>query len=214
MSIGKAEKAKTVFPPRRPVRVINTRTSQKKPKRTCTRNLRPVGNFRYVDDIPYLDEVLNMHENKLQSDTICHKQKDQKTNNSDTVYLLDYGLASKYLLSTGEHREFCTDERRAHAGTVLFCSRDAHKGVPSRRSDLESLAYNMVYWLTGSLPWLDVVGQPEEVEKKKTRCFRNLKSFLELSFNNDYPKVLLEFFNYLNELQFEVCYFLVGIKCM
>nr|XP_023023404.1 casein kinase I homolog 3-like [Leptinotarsa decemlineata] len=122
---------------------------------------------------------------------------------SDRVFLLDYGLASKYLLSNGEHKEFCPDQRRAHAGTVLFCSRDAHKGVLSRRSDLESLAYNIVYWLTGSLPWIEDLEQPLDVEKKKNRCFSNLKSFLELSFNSDFPSFVLEYCEYLNRLQFE-----------
>ncbi|KAJ8942067.1 hypothetical protein NQ318_004092 [Aromia moschata] len=199
--LGKRPRHKIV-PLRRTGRIIGTRSSQKRPRKTCTRSLRPVGTITYVDDIPYLEEVLNMHEKKYNNnfvDLSKPKEKDQDKVNTDEVYLLDYGLASKYLLSNGEHREFCTDERRAHAGTVLFCSRDAHKGVPSRRSDLESLAYNMVYWLTGSLPWIDDVEQPESVEKKKNRCFTNLKSFLEFCFRCDYPVILLEYFNYLND---------------
>lgn len=124
--------------------------------RTCRHNLRPVANLRYVDDIPYLEEVLNEFEHRKSKKTRSESEPDTLTESEcttpfkgDKVYLLDYGLASKFLLSNGEHREFDSDQRRAHAGTVLFCSRDAHKGIPSRRSDLESLAYNMIYWLTG-----------------------------------------------------------------
>lgn len=111
---------------------------------------------------------MNIHEKKKRYKDKKPEQIKHKEQMIEHVYLLDYGLASKYILSNGEHREFCTDERRAHAGTTLFCSRDAHKGMVSRRSDLESLAYNMIYWLTGSLPWIDDLAEPEEVEKKKS----------------------------------------------
>lgn len=203
--LGKQMKKHTVSPVRRPTRVIRTRSNQNKIKKPCIRNLRPVGSINYSEDIPYFDEVLNTYDKQSNRDTSLSKQKKENTYTSDQVYLLDYGLASKYLLVNGEHREFCRDERRAHAGTVLFCSRDAHKGVPSRRSDLESLAYNMIYWLTGSLPWLDDVEQPDVVEKRKIKCFNNLKFFLEICFNNDHPDFLLEYFNYLSRLNFEVC---------
>ncbi|XP_072375582.1 serine/threonine-protein kinase VRK1-like isoform X1 [Diabrotica undecimpunctata] len=175
-----------------------------------TRNLRPLSAVNYVDDIPYLEEVLDIYERKkspadfLSDDSAYSSDEMPETENNDLnqVYLVDFGLASKFLQSNGEHKEFSPDERKAHAGTVLFCSRDAHKGIPSRRSDLESLAYNMVYWLTGTLPWIEDLEQPGEVEKKKIRCFRNIKCFLDLCFNNNFPRFVLEYFEYLDKLQF------------
>ncbi|CAG9824248.1 unnamed protein product [Phaedon cochleariae] len=197
-----------------PSRLRYTHPSKKGSSRTpitpikrSRRNLRSSGTVNYIDDIPYLDEVLDRHDEKHRTVLLDIPSNSEIKNGdkmSDHVYLLDYGLASKYLLSNGDHKEYCTDQRRAHAGTVLFCSRDAHKGVPSRRSDLETLAYNMLYWLTGSLPWSDYLDQPLEVEKKKTRCFRNLNSFLELSFQrNDFPNFVKVYFEYINSLQFE-----------
>lgn len=58
------------------------------------------------------------------------------------------------------------DARRAHDGTMEYTSRDGHTGAHWRRSDLESLGYNMVHWLTGTLPWLDNVSNGELVEVK------------------------------------------------
>nr|CAI5837999.1 unnamed protein product [Callosobruchus analis] len=171
-----------------------SRMACRKPRK-CHRNVKPV---TYIDDIPFLDEVLGDYESATESTRI------KKTNvEYNHVFLLDYGLATKYILTNGEHKEFCTDERRAHVGTMLFCSRDAHKGVLSRRSDLETLAYNMVYWLTGTLPWINDLDRPEEVEKKKARCLNNLTSFLQLCFNLEYPHFLYDYINYLNKLQFE-----------
>lgn len=111
---------------------------------------------------------------------------------------MDFGLASKYRLSTGEHKN-CEDERKAHAGTLLFCSRDAHKGIQSRRSDLESLAYNMVYWLSGSLPWIDDLENPEMMQRKKRLCFLDISGFLYFCMS-DPPRILKDFFQYIKGL--------------
>lgn len=143
--------------------------------------LRPNGNLKYYD---------------LTDKKLVRKEADQ-------VYLLDYGLASKYLQSNGNHKGFCSDERKAHAGTILFCSLDAHKGAQSRRSDLESLGYNMIYWLTSKLPWMDDTDEPDLVHKKKQKCLMNLDEFLNSCFTNGYPGFLYEYFKYLVELNFE-----------
>lgn len=123
--------------------------------------------------------------------------------NKDHVYLLDYGLACKYLASDGTHKQICIDERKAHAGTILFCSRDAHKGITSRRSDLESLGYNIIYWLTGTLPWENDVDTPEIVEKKKQKAMANIEYFLSCCFLN-YPKFLLKYFQFIHKLNCQV----------
>ncbi|RZC38781.1 serine/threonine-protein kinase VRK1, partial [Asbolus verrucosus] len=156
----------------------------------CTKNLRPLSVVNYIDDIPDFDKMIAAGLDKQE----CTR---------DQVYLLDYGLASKFLTSNGEHKPFCVDERKAHAGTILFCSRDAHKGVPSRRSDLESLGYNMIYWLTGNLPWSNDIDNPEIVDKKKQKSMADIEYFLKTCFVADYPRFLFDYFWYLQKLQFQ-----------
>lgn len=85
---------------------------------------------------------------------------------------------------------------------MLFCSRDAHKGAQSRRSDLECLAYNMVYWLSGFLPWQEDLQDANLVDEKKQRCMDNVIVFLKRCLG-DYPIFLLDFFEYLKKLTFE-----------
>lgn len=175
-----------------PVRTI-MRYEGSLPLRTCkiqkliNRNLRLNDRLKSIGHIVLEKEVVK--ENALNS------------NSCDQLYLLDYGLASKYLGNKG-HREYDRDERKAHAGTLLFCSLDAHIGSQSRRSDLECLGYNMIYWLTGSLPWMDNIEDPIIVEKIKKRCLYDLKVFLNKCFNQ-YPKFLYDYFKYLGELEFE-----------
>lgn len=170
----------------------------RRPKRR--HNLRQLEKKNYKDEIPYWNELRNIFE-----DGFVSKRCDSKSTVSevkcDELYLIDYGLAAKYRLSNGQHRECCDDERKAHAGTLMFCSRDAHKGITSRRSDLESLGYNMIYWLTGSLPWAEATEEASLVETKKNKCFSQLNSFLNFCFNGDCPNFLLEYFSYCNKLQ-------------
>lgn len=138
---------------------------------------------------------------QLRNETVPLKIRNHENKEANQVYLVDYGLATKYLHSNNTHKEYCTDERKAHAGTILFCSIDAHKGAQSRRSDLESLGYNIIYWLTGDLPWRCNLDNPELIEKKKIKCLSNLEDFLVVAFNN-YPKFIYDYFLNLRKLKF------------
>lgn len=47
--------------------------------------------------------------------------------------------------------------------------------VPTMRGDLEILAYNMLQWLAGSLPWEDRLGEPKAVQAAKEAFMKNVK---------------------------------------
>ncbi|EFJ40321.1 histone kinase [Volvox carteri f. nagariensis] len=76
------------------------------------------------------------------------------TNRSKRLYLVDLGLAMKYRDSRyGGHVKY--DQRPDDfRGTVRYASVHAHLGrTSSRRDDLESLAYTLIFLLKGRLPW-------------------------------------------------------------
>ncbi|KAI6144324.1 kinase-like protein [Pisolithus tinctorius] len=82
------------------------------------------------------------------------------TASSHLVNVIDFGLARRYRDPlTGEHVPWRRErgehgERRHGVGTSLFASLNAHRGIEcSRRDDLESLAYMLIYFLRGTLPW-------------------------------------------------------------
>eukprot|EP00271_Cylindrocystis_brebissonii_P002201 TRINITY_DN1260_c0_g1_i1.p1 TRINITY_DN1260_c0_g1~~TRINITY_DN1260_c0_g1_i1.p1 ORF type:complete len:901 (-),score=190.50 TRINITY_DN1260_c0_g1_i1:111-2813(-) len=70
------------------------------------------------------------------------------------LYLVDLGLATRWKdVGTGRHVEY--DQRPdIFRGTVRYASVHAHLGrTGSRRDDLESLAYTLLFLLRGRLPW-------------------------------------------------------------
>lgn len=125
-------------------------------------------------------------------------------NHSGQVYLLDYGLASKYVDRLGQHKEYRQDLRKAHDGTIEYTSRDAHIGAHSRRGDMEILGYNMLQWVCSRLPWEDDLSDPEKVAEQKRECMSNIPHFLRLCFPNDEPpSVLVWYLKYVAGLGFD-----------
>lgn len=127
------------------------------------------------------------------------------SNEDDHVHIIDYGLATKFVDTNGEHRPFCMDQRRAHDGTIEFTSRDAHFGAHSRRSDLECFGYNLIYWSQGYLPWKDekLKDQPEIVHRLKEIFMTDVKEMLKLLYGKEVPKYLGEFMHYVGQLEFD-----------
>ena len=116
---------------------------------------------------------------------------------SSDVYLVDFGLCVKY--RNGEkHKEYKADPRKAHDGTIEYLSRDAHIGCTSRRSDLEVLGFNLVHWLTGSLPWLSLTASPAKVQAAKVEYFSDLNKNI-----SKLPKPVQQFLKLVTVMQFE-----------
>jgi serine/threonine protein kinase len=88
---------------------------------------------------------------------------------SDTVYLIDFGLSKEYRdPNTYKHIPFKTNI--GLTGTASFASINSHLGLElGRRDDLESLAYVLIYFLRGDLPWLGLSSEPRNILKRKQR---------------------------------------------
>ena len=117
------------------------------------------------------------------------------------IYIIDFGLAKKFMSSrTGKHAKFVINKK--WSGTSRFASANSLRGVAqSRRDDLESLCYLLLYLMKGNLPWDNVYGINENEE---ILLIYKIKKYMkpELLFMN-LPKETAEFFNYCKKLEFE-----------
>jgi casein kinase 1 len=75
-----------------------------------------------------------------------------------SLWLVDFGLAKKYIREDGTHIPY--REGKKYIGTPRYMSLHTHNGVEtSRRDDMESLGYALVYLAqTSILPWSKVSG--------------------------------------------------------
>ena len=76
-----------------------------------------------------------------------------KDNTEKTIYLIDFGLAKRY---RDEYTQIHIPlkENRNLTGTARYASCNAHNGLEqSRRDDMESIAYVILYFFRKKLPW-------------------------------------------------------------
>jgi len=117
-----------------------------------------------------------------------------------TVFLIDFGLSTRFVDSKHNHIAFVTGKRLI--GTPWYCSINAHDGAElSRRDDLESLFYVMLYLLRGNLPWQKVVAKDFN---SHNAAIRDLKAGEEMrAVLRDVPAPLAQFYHHSRSLGFE-----------
>ncbi|XP_063224512.1 serine/threonine-protein kinase VRK1 [Bacillus rossius redtenbacheri] len=119
-----------------------------------------------------------------------------KKGSENQVFLVDFGLA-----------EMCTkakekpDPKKAHNGTVEYTSRDAHKGVVGKRGDFEILAYNLLHWMSGKLPWENSIADCVKLAALKEEYMSDVPKLMKACFGSSKPPdALVKFFNYVVKL--------------
>ena len=86
---------------------------------------------------------------------------------SNNVYLIDFGLAKKYRSMT-TLIQYPMVKKNKLTGTARYASINALKGYEhSRRDDLESVGYILIYFLRGKLPWQRINAKTKEEKYKK-----------------------------------------------
>ena len=121
--------------------------------------------------------------------------------NNNLLYLIDFGLAKKYReYNNSKHYEI--NEEKRLIGTARFASINAMNGLSqSRRDDLESLGYVLIYFLKGKLPWQNLLIKNKEERYEKIRQIKNDIEIKDLC--GECPLEIGEYITYVKNLKYE-----------
>lgn len=117
------------------------------------------------------------------------------------IYLIDYGLSKEYRNpSTLAHRPLKTDKNLT--GTARYASLSTHLGYEqSRRDDLESLGFMLVYFMKGRLPWQGLKAENKFEKYAKIKKVKEETSIYKLC--EDLPNEIYLYMIHVRNLQYE-----------
>jgi serine/threonine protein kinase len=121
------------------------------------------------------------------------------------VYLIDYGLAKSYI-EPDKHKHAQFVQHKSLKGTVRYSSVNTHLGIDqSRRDDVQSLGYIILYMLLGKLPWQNLMKGHDKSEayhhimilKMKLSCTRLVETL-----HDPIKTAVLSYLLYVNALMY------------
>ncbi|CAD8063348.1 unnamed protein product [Paramecium sonneborni] len=118
----------------------------------------------------------------------------------NSIFLADFGIAKFYRDANGTHVPF--KENKSFVGTTRYASIGAHRGYElSRKDDLESIGYMIIYMYKGILPWQIY---HNVAEKEKTKIVGQIKQQTQIEeLCNDCPQEFYLYFQYVKQLEYK-----------
>jgi len=121
--------------------------------------------------------------------------------NNTKFYICDFGLSDYYLNDENETHISLT-KGHSRYGTVRYASMNNHKGyAQSRRDDLESLGFVLLYAARGNLPWQSI--RDEDRREKWTKVFEMKRNTRIEDLCENLPRVFVTYMERVRELKFE-----------
>ena len=152
--------------------------------------------YQMINVLEYIHNKHIVHRD-LKPDNFVMGLKDL----SKFLYLLDFGLAKKYRSSV-TLKQYPLINKKKLTGTARYASINALRGYEqSRRDDLESAGYVLMYFLRGSLPWQGIPGKNKDERYKKILQKKMETSAQELC--EGFPKEFEEYIEYTRAMEYE-----------
>ena len=148
-----------------------------------------------INRIEYIHSKYIIHRDIKPENFLLGKAKQK------TIYLIDYGC-SKLYMNAKKHEHIPFKEGIQNIiGTERYCSIYTHLGKEqSRRDDIESFVYVMIYLLKGKLPWMGIRAKTKREKVDKIKEKKLTVTCKELC--DDYEEVW-ELLNYAREMRYE-----------
>jgi casein kinase 1 len=152
--------------------------------------------------IEMIERIKHIHDNHyVHRDIKPENFIIEKNTNDHCIYLIDFGLAKRFRCEQ-TYIHITYKENKAMTGTARYASRNAHKGIEqSRRDDLESIAYVLIYFMKGSLPWQGLKSLKKEDKIKKIKEMKENISPQKLC--EGLPKEFVMLLEYCQNLQYD-----------
>ena len=114
------------------------------------------------------------------------------------IYLIDFGL-SKIIASDKKSNILFIKKEKIVVGTLRYISINAHLGNEQyKKDDLESLAYIMIYFIKGELPWQNMKSKTRK--EKYSKIYQMKKKMVPNELCNFLPEEMKTFLNYIVSL--------------
>ena len=150
--------------------------------------------LQMLNRIEYIHKHHYLHRD-IKPENFCIGTE-EKTN---VIYLMDFGLSKRYKNSKNfQHIPY--REGRALIGTARYVSINTHLGIePSRRDDIESIGYVLIYFLKGNLPWQGL----KDGDQKYIRIMEKKLQIPTEVLCYGLPDEFVHYLNYTKNLKFE-----------
>ena len=117
--------------------------------------------YQMVQRIEYVHSKGYIHRDIKPGNFLIGKNMESKK-----IYIIDFGLSKKYIDKNNNHIIY--KEGKGLTGTARYVSLNTHYGIEqSRRDDIEGIAYNLIYFAKGKLPWQGAKTKNKKEKPKK-----------------------------------------------
>ena len=130
-----------------------------------------------------------------------HSSEQKSSDDEKTLHIIDFGLSRFYM--KGDKHVINTYDKSI-VGTMRYISKHIHEGnVYSRRDDIISIMYVVIYLLKGNLPWTGLLPKKGDIRTKEELVYdkKVITSSDELC--EGLPTLFKKILDYAYSLEFE-----------